>query len=234
VNNQGVQKILVADDSPDILELADILLSAEGYVIVSAKNGQEAVDLTDDTIDLIILDVMMPVKSGFKACVEIRKKTTIPILFLTAKTQDSDKVMGFSAGGDDYLSKPFSCVELVSRVKSLLRRYYIYQGAGIKTQLNLFILKDLALDTDSKTLTRGNSVINLTDIEYQILELLLTHLKKVFSAENIYESIWREPYFYQANNTIMVHIRNLRQKIEENPREPQYIKTAWGKGYYID
>ncbi|HEY5537197.1 MAG TPA: response regulator transcription factor [Acetobacterium sp.] len=234
MNNQGVQKILVADDSPDILELADILLSAEGYVIVSAKNGQEAVDLTDDTIDLIILDVMMPVKSGFKACVEIRKKTTIPILFLTAKTQDSDKVMGFSAGGDDYLSKPFSCVELVSRVKSLLRRYYIYQGAGIKTQLNLFILKDLALDTDSKTLTRGNSVINLTDIEYQILELLLTHLKKVFSAENIYESIWREPYFYQANNTIMVHIRNLRQKIEENPREPQYIKTAWGKGYYID
>lgn len=234
MNNQGVQKILVADDSPDILELADILLSAEGYEIVSAKNGQEAVDLTDDTIDLIILDVMMPVKSGFKACVEIRKKTTIPILFLTAKTQDSDKVMGFSAGGDDYLSKPFSCVELISRVKSLLRRYYIYQGAGIKTQLNLFILKDLALDTDSKTLTRGNSVINLTDIEYQILELLLTHLKKVFSAENIYESIWREPYFYQANNTIMVHIRNLRQKIEENPREPQYIKTAWGKGYYID
>jgi len=234
VNNQGVQKILVADDSPDILELADILLSAEGYEIVSAKNGQEAVDLTDDTIDLIILDVMMPVKSGFKACVEIRKITTVPILFLTAKTQDSDKVMGFSAGGDDYLSKPFSCVELVSRVKSLLRRYYVYQGAGIKTQLNLFILKDLALDTDSKTLTRGNSVINLTDIEYQILELLLTHLKKVFSAENIYESIWQEPYFYQANNTIMVHIRNLRQKIEENPREPQYIKTAWGKGYYID
>ncbi|HEY5557868.1 response regulator transcription factor [Acetobacterium sp.] len=234
MNNQGVQKILVADDSPDILELADILLSAEGYEIVSAKNGQEAVDLTDDTIDLIILDVMMPVKSGFKACVEIRKITTVPILFLTAKTQDSDKVMGFSAGGDDYLSKPFSCVELVSRVKSLLRRYYVYQGAGIKTQLNLFILKDLALDTDSKTLTRGNSVINLTDIEYQILELLLTHLKKVFSAENIYESIWQEPYFYQANNTIMVHIRNLRQKIEENPREPQYIKTAWGKGYYID
>jgi len=234
VNDQGIQKILVADDSPDILELADILLSAEGYEIVSAKNGQEAVDLTDDTIDLIILDVMMPVKSGFKACVEIRKITTIPILFLTAKTLDSDKVMGFSAGGDDYLSKPFSYVELVSRVKSLLRRYYVYQGAGIKTQLNLFILKDLALDTDTKTLTRGNSVINLTDIEYQILELMITHLKKVYSAENIYESIWQEPYFYQANNTIMVHIRNLRQKIEENPREPQYIKTAWGKGYYID
>ena len=234
MNDQGIQKILVADDSPDILELAAILLSAEGYEIVSAKNGQEAVDLTDDTIDLIILDVMMPVKSGFKACVEIRKITTIPILFLTAKTLDSDKVMGFSAGGDDYLSKPFSYVELVSRVKSLLRRYYVYQGAGIKTQLNLFILKDLALDTDTKTLTRGNSVINLTDIEYQILELMITHLKKVYSAENIYESIWQEPYFYQANNTIMVHIRNLRQKIEENPREPQYIKTAWGKGYYID
>lgn len=234
MNDHDVQKILVADDSPDILELADILLSAEGYEIVSAKNGQEAVDLTDDTIDLIILDVMMPVKSGFKACVEIRKITTVPILFLTAKTQDSDKVMGFSAGGDDYLSKPFSYVELVSRVKSLLRRYYVYQGAGIKTQLNLFILKDLTLDTDTKTLTRGNSVINLTDIEYQILELMITHLKKVFSAENLYESVWQEPYFYQANNTIMVHIRNLRQKIEKNPREPQYIKTAWGKGYYID
>lgn len=234
MNNQGIQKILVADDSPDIRELADILLSAEGYEIVSAKNGQEAVDLTDDTIDLIILDVMMPVKSGFKACMEIRKITTIPILFLTAKTQDSDKVMGFSAGGDDYLSKPFSYVELVSRVKSLLRRYYVYKGAGIKTPLNLFSLKELTLDTDSKTLTRGNSVIKLTDIEYQILELMLTHLKKVFSAQNLYESIWQEPYFYQANNTVMVHIRNLRQKIEVNPREPQYIKTAWGKGYYIE
>lgn len=234
MNDSGMQKILVADDSQDIRELTDILLSAEGFEIISAKNGQEAVDLMDDTIDLIILDVMMPVKSGFKACVEIRKITAIPILFLTAKTQDSDKVMGFSAGGDDYLAKPFSYVELVSRVKSLLRRYYIYQGAGAKPQTNRFNLKNLILDTDTKTLTRDESVINLTDIEYQILELLLTHSKKVFSAENLYESIWQEPYFYQANNTVMVHIRNLRQKIEENPREPQYIKTAWGKGYYID
>ncbi|KNZ40509.1 PhoB family transcriptional regulator [Acetobacterium bakii] len=229
-----MKKILVADDSPDILELINILLSAEGYEIVSAQNGQEAVDFTDETIDLIILDVMMPIKSGFKACVEIREKSTVPILFLTAKTQDSDKVMGFSVGGDDYLAKPFSYVELVSRVKSMLRRFYVYQGSGIITSPSQLTLRDLNLNLDTRTLTRNQRVINLTDIEYQILELLLSHLKKIFSTENLYESIWREPYFYQASNTIMVHIRNLRQKIEENPREPQYVKTAWGKGYYID
>ncbi|WP_115028183.1 response regulator transcription factor [Acetobacterium bakii] len=234
MNDQGIKKILVADDSPDILELINILLSAEGYEIVSAQNGQEAVDFTDETIDLIILDVMMPIKSGFKACVEIREKSTVPILFLTAKTQDSDKVMGFSVGGDDYLAKPFSYVELVSRVKSMLRRFYVYQGSGIITSPSQLTLRDLNLNLDTRTLTRNQRVINLTDIEYQILELLLSHLKKIFSTENLYESIWREPYFYQASNTIMVHIRNLRQKIEENPREPQYVKTAWGKGYYID
>jgi len=234
MNDQGIKRILVADDSPDILELINILLSAEGYEIVSAQNGQEAVDYTDETIDLIILDVMMPIKSGFKACVEIREKSTVPILFLTAKTQDSDKVLGFSVGGDDYLAKPFSYVELVSRVKSMLRRFYVYQGSGVSTTPKQLTLRDLNLNLDTKTLTRKQQVINLTDIEYQILELLLTHLRKIFSTENLYESIWQEPYFYQASNTIMVHIRNLRQKIEENPREPQYVKTAWGKGYYID
>lgn len=234
MNEKGIKKILVVDDSLDIRELIDILLSAEGYEIVSAQNGQEAVDFMDETIDLIILDVMMPIKSGFKACVEIREKSMVPILFLTAKTQDSDKVLGFSVGGDDYLPKPFSYVELVSRVKSLLRRYYVYQGSGIIAQSKALNLRDLNLNTDTKTLTRKESVINLTDIEYQILELLLSHLKKIFSAENLYESIWCEPFFYQASNTVMVHIRNLRQKIEVNPREPEYIKTAWGKGYYID
>jgi len=116
----------------------------------------------------------------------------------------------------------------------MLRRFYVYQGSGVNTTPSALILRDLNLNLDTKTLTRNQRVINLTDIEYQILELLLTHLKKIFSTENLYESIWQEPYFYQASNTVMVHIRNLRQKIEENPREPQYVKTAWGKGYYVD
>jgi DNA-binding response OmpR family regulator len=177
---------------------------------------------------------MMPIKSGYKACLEIRKNSSVPILFLTAKAQDSDKVMGFSAGGDDYLSKPFSYVELISRVKSLLRRYYVYQGVGLNPSSTIVSIRDLTLNIDTKTLFCDDTLVNLTDIEYQILELLFSHPKQVFSAENIYESIWHEVYFYQANNTIMVHIRNLRQKIERNPRKPHYLKTAWGKGYYID
>lgn len=228
------KKILVADDNPEIREIVEILLTGEGYEVVMATNGEEAVNLVDSTIDLIILDVVMPVKTGFVACNEIREKTTAPILFLTAKTQDSDKVIGFSAGGDDYLSKPFSYSELISRVKSLLRRYYIYQGKEKNKEPNILQTKGLCVNLDAQDVILDGETIFLTTIEYSILVLMLKNRKKVFSSENIYESIWNEQYFYTANNTIMVHIRNLRKKLEKDQKNPQYVKTAWGKGYYID
>lgn len=234
MNKEIQKKILVADDNPEIREIVEILLTGEGYEVVMATNGEEAVNLVDSTIDLIILDVVMPVKTGFVACNEIREKTTAPILFLTAKTQDSDKVIGFSAGGDDYLSKPFSYSELISRVKSLLRRYYIYQGKEKNRESNILQTKELCVNLDTQDVTLEGEPIFLTTIEYSILVLMLKNRKKVFSSENIYESIWDEQYFYTANNTIMVHIRNLRKKLEKDQKNPQYVKTAWGKGYYID
>lgn len=234
VMQEKKKRILIADDSEEIRDIVEILLTGEGYEVCKAENGQEAVDMADDTIDLFILDVVMPLKSGFRACLEIRNKTTAPILFLTAKSQDSDKTMGFSSGGDDYLSKPFSYAELISRVKSLLRRYLVYQGKMPVIPSNKLSSGDLTADTDSKRVFVKEKEIFLTDIEYSILVLMLKHRKKVFSAADIYEQIWNEPYFYSANNTVMVHIRNLRKKIETDPQTPVYIKTVWGKGYYID
>lgn len=234
MNEDGKKRVLVADDNQDICELVDILLTAEGFEVVQAHNGQEAVDQANEDIDLIILDVMMPKKSGYKACSEIREKTMVPILFLTAKDQDSDKVMGFSVGGDDYLAKPFSYTELVSRVKSLLRRYYVYQGNAPLEKTNKLVVRDLVLNKDTQNVELRGGIISLTDIEYRILLLMIDNRQKIFSAQNIYESIWNEPYFYSANNTVMVHIRNLRKKLKDNSQEPQYIKTAWGKGYYVD
>lgn len=227
------KKILIADDNAEIRDIVEILLTSEGFEVIKAEDGQKAVELADDSIDLYILDVVMAAKSGFRTCLELREKTTAPILFLTAKTQDSDKTMGFSAGGDDYLSKPFSYAELISRVKSLLRRYYVYKGKT-EQQENELTCGDIRVDTDKQSVKIGEKEINLTDIEYKILALMLSHRKKVFSAQNLFESIWEEPYFYSANNTVMVHIRNLRKKLEKNPQNPQYIKTAWGKGYFID
>ncbi|MDR0880250.1 MAG: response regulator transcription factor [Clostridioides sp.] len=227
------KRVLVADDSPDIIKIVDILLSNEGFEVVTATNGQEAVDQVDESIDLIILDVVMPVKDGFTACSEIRKKTNAPILFLTAKSQESDKVIGFSCGGDDYLSKPFTYSEFISRVKSLIRRYYVYQGRNTEEESNLLATRDLSIDLDTQKVTIGDNDIQLTSIEYSMLVLMMQNRKKIFSSQNLYESIWEEPYHYTANNTIMVHIRNLRKKLEKS-KDDQYIKTAWGKGYYIE
>lgn len=228
------QKILIADDSEEIIEILQILLTGEGYEVVAAADGGEAVRLADASIDLIILDVMMPVKTGYVACSEIRRKTMAPILFLTARTQDSDKSMGFSAGGDDYLAKPFSYSELLSRCKSLLRRYLVYQGKGGSTIKSKLILGDLIVDLETRSVTVNGCPVNLTSREFAILVLMLKNRKKVFSSENIYESVWNEPYFYSANNNVMVHIRNIRKKIEKDPQNPEYVKTMWGRGYYVD
>jgi two-component system OmpR family response regulator len=235
MNKGGQQRILVADDSPEIRQIVRILLSAEGFEVLEAEDGQQAVEQVDETVDLIILDVVMPVKDGVSACLDIRKATLAPILFLTAKAQDSDKTMGFSAGGDDYLAKPFSYSELISRVKSLLRRYYIYQGKPNAPAVQEALMAGrIRVDPETRTVTVGGAPVSLTDIEYRMLVLLLTHRKKIFSAENLYESIWEEPYFYTANNTVMVHIRNLRKKIEDDPQNPTILKTVWGKGYCIE
>ncbi|WP_238902486.1 MULTISPECIES: response regulator transcription factor [Clostridium] len=229
-----MKNILIADDNEDIREIVRVLLESEGYNVVEAVDGEDAINKVDDEIDLIILDVVMPKKTGFKACIEIREKTSAPILFLTAKSQDSDKYMAFSAGSDDYLSKPFSYTELVSRVKALLRRYYVYKGKEIKDSDNSISINSLIINTSSNEASVDGKELILTEIEYNILLLMAQNRKKIFSAQNLYESIWREPYFYSCNNTVMVHIRNLRSKLEEDPQNPEYIKTVWGKGYRIE
>ncbi|PZT56216.1 response regulator transcription factor [Paenibacillus silvae] len=228
------KQILIADDNSEIREIVRILLESENYEVIEAVDGQDAVDKVTEETDLIILDMMMPNKSGLKACLEIREKTSAPILFLTAKTQDSDKQLAFSSGSDDFLSKPFSYTELVARVKALLRRYYVYRGKEKIEETDHIVVKDLKIHQDSKSVYIGEKEVSLTDIEYQILMLLASKRRKVFSAENIYESVWRQPYFYTCNNTVMVHIRNLRNKLEDDPQHPKYVKTVWGKGYKIE
>lgn len=226
--------IMIADDDPDIREVVRILLESEGFRIVEAVDGDDAISKIDPAIDLYILDVMMPGKSGYQVCRAIRAAFTAPILFLTAKSQDGDKSMGFSSGGDDYLPKPFSYTELTARVKALLRRYYVYRGKESEESKEKIVIRDLVIDRQTCEVRLAGAEVQLTDIEYRMLLLMAENRRKVFSAQNLYESIWNEPYFYSCNNTIMVHIRNLRRKIEPDPDNPQYIKTVWGKGYRID
>lgn len=228
------KKILFADDDPEIREVVRILLESEGYTVAEAASGSEAVSMVDDSIDLVILDVMMPGGSGVSACAQIRKNFTVPILFLTAKTQDSDKTAGFAAGGDDYLAKPFSYSELIARVKALLRRYYVYCGKKTSNDAELLVVKDLRINPESNEVRKNGEKIPLTDLEYRILYMLASNRKKIFTIQNIYESVWKEPYFYNSNNTVMVHIRNLRKKLEDDPQNPKYITNVWGKGYRIE
>lgn len=187
-----------------------------------------------ECIDLVILDIMMPGMSGLRTCEEIRKKSNVPVLFLTAKAKESDKLIGFMAGGDDYLTKPFSYAELLGRVKALLRRYHQYQGKnaveGKKVEEYLEREEIRINQLYNEVQVRGEK-IELSNIEYRILLLLMQNPKKIFSAPNLYESVWNEPYFYNCNSTVMVHIRRLRVKIEKSPQEPRYISTVWGKGY---
>ena len=219
-------RILIVDDNPEIREIIHILLEGEGFEIQEAGDGQTALALTEElTFDLIILDIMMPGLNGYQTCLEIRKCSNAPILFLSARTKDSDKTLGFSSGGDDYLAKPFSYNELISRAKALIRRYQIYRGkddSGVT-----------ASDAKEEVTSNGTLLV-LTDTEYAMLLLLVKHRRQIFSAQHLYESVWNEPYYYGANNTVMVHIRNLRLKVEKDPKNPTLIKTIWGKGYRCD
>lgn len=224
-------KILIADDDNDIRQILEILFTGEGYDVVTAKDGNEAIILADDTIDLIILDVNMPGKSGFIASSEIRKKSFVPILFLTAYSQESDKTMGYSAGADDYITKPFSNSELLLKVKALLRRYQVYQPQ-VKTASSKIELNRLTINLETEEVFVDKEIVFLTHTEYKILELLVTNRKKIFSIDHIYSVIWNDDVV--GDSAVMVHIKNLRKKIEADTRNPKYIKTAWGKGYYID
>lgn len=226
------RKILIADDDPEILEVLRLLLTGEGYQVVEAHDGLEAIRLLDDSLDLVILDVMMPGTNGYAACAEIRKQSAVPILFLTAKSQDSDKSMGFSVGGDDYLVKPFSYSELISRVKAMLRRYCVYGAKAAETS-TIRVCDNIEIDPDQCLVFRDGQEVALTGTEYRILYLMAAHPKKVFTVQNIYESVWEEPYFYTFNNTVMVHIRNLRRKLGDDPQNSRIIQTVWGKGYRI-
>ena len=228
------KKILYVDDYPEIREALRLLLDCEGYETVEATNGEELLRFLDDTIDLVILDVMMPGMNGYTACAELRKRSPVPVLFLTAKGRESDMTMGFSAGGDDYLVKPFSYNELINRVKAMLRRYTIY-GAKATEQIRLIrCCGNTEIDPDQCLVRQDGKEIPLTGIEYRILHLLASHPRKNFSAQNIYESIWNEPYFYTSNNLVMVHIRNIRRKLGDDPQNCRTIRTVWGKGYRIE
>lgn len=231
------EQVLIIEDDPDIREGVRILLESENYIVKEAENGRKGLEVLNEEIDLVILDVMMPGISGLRTCEEIRKESNVPVLFLTAKAQESDKLIGLMAGGDDYLPKPFSYAELLGRVKALVRRYNIYRGKNIPVEEKKepYIERgDIKIHEEFNEVYVNNVLKEMPDIEYRILLLMMKHSKKIFSAQNIYESVWEEPYFYSCNSTVMVHIRKLRVNIESDPKNPKYIKTMWGKGYKFD
>lgn len=231
------ERILIVEDDEDIREGVRILLESEGYMVDEAGDGRKGLQTLQDDTDLVILDIMMPGMSGLRTCEEIRKVSNVPVLFLTAKVQESDKLIGLMAGGDDYLTKPFSYAELLGRVKALLRRYKVYMGKNevMDNQENAWIKSGrIKINRNYNEVFVDGKETDLSEIEYRILLLLMEHPRKIFSAQNLYESVWNEPYFYSCNSTVMVHIRKLRVKIEEDPQNPRYITTVWGKGYKFD
>lgn len=225
----GKERILIVDDEKEIRDLIEIYLNNEGYEVEKAGTGLEAVRLIEEkTIDLIILDIMMPVVNGIDACIKIREQHNTPIIMLSAKVEDIDKILGLSVGADDYLTKPFNPLELIARVKAQLRRFTKLNTAHISNQ----ILEEgiLKMNLEIGKVYKGNEELNLTPTEFSILKLLWLNKGVVFKIETIYERVWEQEYF-DNNNTVMVHIRKLREKIEENPRIPDYIFTVWGVGY---
>jgi DNA-binding response OmpR family regulator len=227
------EKILVVDDDKEIVTLIKRRLEYEDFEVVTAYDGMEAMDkLMDDSIDLLIIDVMMPKLDGLSAVMKIRETKNIPIIILSAKTEESDKIIGLAMGADDYVSKPFRPDELVARVQSQLRRYLQF---GIKNQVDehQIVVGGLTLDLDEKRLYVDQEPVKLTATEYRILELLMKYAGRVFSADEIYERVWNEAA-YATENTVMVHIRRIREKIEIDTKNPRYLKVVWGIGYKIE
>ncbi len=224
--------ILVCDDDKEIVDAIKIYLSNEGYKIFKAFNGIEALEIIEkNEIHLIIMDVMMPKMDGLRAVMKIRENNNIPVIMLSAKTEDTDKIMGLNMGADDYISKPFNPLELIARVKSQLRRYTTL--GSIETKSNVYKTGGLVLDDESKIVTVDGEEIQLTAVQYKILRLLIENAGRVYSIDEIYEKVWKEPAF-NPENTVAVHIRKIREKIEINPKEPKYLKVVWGIGYKVE
>lgn len=223
--------ILIVEDEQDIRELLQLHLIKEGYNVYEAEDGMQAIEVfKNNKVDLILLDIMLPKLDGFKVINKIRETSEVPVIFLTAREGDGDKILGLGLGGDDYIVKPFNTIEVVARVQALLRRTYKYANLNTKSEI---VNGDLKLDKDSCAFYKNNKSIDLNAKEYKILEMFMENIGKVHTKKQIYENVWGEPY-YEDDNTIMVHISHIRDKIEENPKEPQYLKTIRGIGYKME
>ena len=226
--------ILVCDDDKEIVDAIDIYLSQEGYHILKAYDGLQAIEIMKkEEVHLILLDIMMPNLDGIRATRKIRETSSVPIIMLSAKSEDVDKILGLNIGADDYITKPFNPLELIARVKSQLRRYTQLGNLATEEKEAVYVCGGLVVNDDLKTVTVDGEPVKLTPIEYNILVLLIKNQGKVFSIEQIYENIWNEEAI-GADNTVAVHIRHIREKIEIYPREPRYLKVVWGIGYKIE
>lgn len=225
-------KILICDDEREIVDALELYLKNEGYSILKAYSGKEALEIVKkEEVQLVIMDIMMPEMDGLKTTLKIRETQNIPIIFLSAKTEDTDKIIGLTLGGDDYITKPFNPMEVIARVKSQLRRYTMLGGCPEKSQG--LRTGGMILEDDYKRLTLDGEEVKLTPVEYKIVHFLMSEMGKVFSIDQIYENVWEEPS-YQSENTVAVHIRRIREKIEINPKDPKYLKVVWGIGYKIE
>ena len=229
-----MQKILVCDDDKNIVEAINIYLSGEGYEVLQCYDGTEALKILEkEKVDLIIMDVMMPGLDGIRTTLKVRESSSVPIIILSAKSEDQDKILGLNIGADDYLTKPFNPLELVARVKSQIRRYTKLGNMNPETDSHIYTCGDLTINDDTKEVIANGEVAKLTPIEYNILLLLVKNPGKVFSIDDIYEQIWNEEAI-GADNTVAVHIRHIREKIELDPKNPRYVKVVWGVGYKVE
>ena len=224
--------VLIVDDDKEIVKAIEIFLTAEGIKVLKAYDGKEALEiLSVEKVDLILMDIMMPNLDGLEATIQIRKEKNIPIIIMSAKSEDVDKILGLNVGGDDYICKPFNPLELVARVKSQLRRYKVLGNYNNMNE-DKIIANNMVLDKNTKELLVDGEIKLLTNIEYKIMELLMSNRGKVFSAEEIYEKVWQEPCY--SKDTVMVHIKRIRSKIEKDRKNPKYIKVVWGIGYKVN
>ncbi|AFS79730.1 two-component system signal transduction response regulator [Gottschalkia acidurici 9a] len=224
--------ILVCDDDKEIVDAIRIYLENEGYRVLKAYNGIEALEIIQENeIHLIIMDIMMPKMDGIRATMKIREENSIPVIMLSAKSEDTDKIIGLNMGADDYITKPFNPLELIARVKSQLRRYITL--GSLQAKSNIYKTGELVIDDESKIVTVDGEEVRLTPVQYKILKLLTANAGKVYSIDEIYEKVWKETAF-NPENTVSVHIRKIREKIEINPKEPKYLKVVWGVGYKVE
>lgn len=226
--------VLVCDDEKDIVSALKIYLESDGYNVFTAFNGKEAIDIfNENEIHLVLMDIMMPVLDGITAMVKLRDISNVPVILLTAKSEDTDKILGLNVGADDYITKPFNPVEMLARVRSQIRRYTKLGGSKINSGEDLITIGGISLNDASKTVSVDGEIVNLTPTEYEILKLLMKNKGRVMSQKEIYENVRKEMAF-GAENTIAVHIRHLREKIEINPSEPRYLKVVWAHGYKFE